>query len=49
MIVCCRVRNFVERRKGLTDIDNSLASDLTEVENYLLRNQELMVIRGKVW
>ena len=37
------------RRKGITDVDDCLAKDLlTEVETYLLREQELMVVREKV-
>jgi len=38
----------VARKQGLSDLDESLASDLTPVEKYLLDKQELMSVRGKV-
>ena len=44
----CSLQSYAARKKDLSDIDESVAADLTEVEKYLLTSQELMTVRGKV-
>ncbi|XP_060600852.1 uncharacterized protein LOC132754246 isoform X5 [Ruditapes philippinarum] len=41
------LQSYAARRKDLSDIDESVAADLTKVETYLLKSQELMTVRGK--
>lgn len=43
-----RVQTYLRKQTGLSDIDKSVAEDLTEVEKFLLETQEMMMIRGKV-
>ena len=42
------MESYINRETSITDIDQAIACDLTEVEKYLLEQQELMVVRGKV-
>lgn len=43
-----RLRSYAQRTNTLSDVDESVAKDLSEVERYLLKTQELMTVRGKV-
>ncbi|XP_071121847.1 uncharacterized protein [Mytilus edulis] len=42
-----RLKDYAIRRTDLNDVDESLIGDLTDLENELLRSQDLMVVRGK--
>ncbi|CAG2245278.1 unnamed protein product [Mytilus edulis] len=41
------LKDYAIRRTDLNDVDESLIGDLTDLENELLRSQDLMVVRGK--
>lgn len=44
----CSLENFAGKTNDLDDLDQSLVSDLSKVETYLLKSQEMMMVRGKV-
>ena len=45
---CCSLRSYTGRSTSIDDVEETLLGDLTDFERYLLKNQELMYIRGKV-
>lgn len=47
-VLLYRLKDYAIRRTDLNDVDESLIGDLTDLENELLRSQDLMVVRGKV-
>jgi hypothetical protein len=42
-----KIRSAINRTKGVGDLDSSLTADLTKVEEYLLKSQEMITVRGK--
>ena len=43
-----RLLSYAGKTRSLDDIDESLVGELTEVEKFLLKSQDLMKVRGKV-
>ncbi|XP_052229409.1 uncharacterized protein LOC127843707 isoform X6 [Dreissena polymorpha] len=41
------LQSYLQRSSSLSDLDESISKDLTEVEKHLLKTQDLVMIRGK--
>lgn len=48
MIYVHSLDRYEKRATSVDDVEASLLGELTELEQYLLKSQELMYIRGKV-
>jgi hypothetical protein len=47
-LLLCSLESFAGKTKEIDDLDQSMLGELTKVEQYLLKTQEMMIVRGKV-
>lgn len=48
MELCFRIKDYLRRQTGVTDLDKAMRQQLSPLELWLIEHQDMMEVRGKV-